>query len=77
MTTKTLTIMEDAYRILASHKLKNESFSETIRRLLSGRKKKDIKEFFGVISEEEGKRMLEDLEKIRAENIGLINQRIS
>jgi len=50
MTTKTITIMEDAYKILAKAKKKGESFSDTIRRVVG--KKKDISEFSGIWSDE-------------------------
>ena len=43
MVTKTITIMEDAYELLAQNKRKEESFSEVIRRLA----KKDIMQFAG------------------------------
>ncbi len=38
MTTKTLTIMEDAYDMLVKHKGKNQSFSDVIRELAASRK---------------------------------------
>jgi len=62
MVTKTLTIMEDAYKLLLKNKLENESFSEEIRRLLSKKRTKKLSDFFGIISEEEGDAMLKDLE---------------
>jgi predicted CopG family antitoxin len=46
MTTKTITIMEDAYDLLARAKLPDESFSDTIRRTLNA-KKGDLTPFFG------------------------------
>lgn len=49
MTTKTLTVTEDAYNALKSKKDTNESFSEVIVRL-SGRKK--LSSFIGVLSPE-------------------------
>jgi len=45
MTTKTISIMEDAYKILLARKRKNESFSQLIRRELIN--KGDIMEFAG------------------------------
>ena len=45
MATKTLTIMEDAYEMLAHRKGKNESFSDVIRRVVG--KKNDIMQFAG------------------------------
>jgi predicted CopG family antitoxin len=49
MTTKTLTITEDAYNLLQEKKLKKESFSELITRLLSKKQAKEIKDFFGIL----------------------------
>ncbi|SRR3989344_2637319 len=54
MATKTLTIMEDAYEMLARRKGKDESFSQVIRRVVG--KKNDIMQFAGAwkhLSEEE------------------------
>ena len=45
MGTKTISIMDDAYSLLVKRKLKNESFSEVIRRMADG--KKDIMRFAG------------------------------
>ena len=45
MVTKTISIMEDAYKLLLNKKHKNESFSEVIRRIV--RKERDIMQFAG------------------------------
>ncbi len=76
MTTKTLTIMEDAYKMLLQNKQKDESFSDEIRRILSRKKSKDLSHFFGILSEKKGKGMVDDLEKARSMNIKLLKQRI-
>lgn len=76
MATKTLTIMEDAYSMLLQNKQEEESFSDEIRRILSKRETKGLKDFFGILSEEDGKRMIEDLNKIKAFNISLLKKRI-
>ena len=76
MATKTLTIMEDAYKLLLENKFENVSFSETIRRLLSKKKKKRLSDFFGIISAEKGKAIRKDLERIRDENIRLLKKRL-
>ena len=76
MATKTLTITEEAYTILAGRKLENESFSQEIKRLFSNKKARKLTDFFGIISEEEGESMLKDLEKFRAMNIELSRERI-
>ncbi len=74
MVKKTLTIMEDAYRILLDNKLENESFSGEIRRIFSKKKTKKLKDFFGIISTEEGEEMIKDLEKIKKKNIEILNK---
>jgi len=76
MTTKTLTIMEDAYDLLAKNKLEGESFSDEIRRLLSARKRTEIlKRYFGILSDAEGKEMMDDLKERRKTNIKLARDR--
>ena len=75
MATKTLTITEDAYTILKNKKMKDESFSEEITRLLSEKKKKSLRDFFGILSNEEGEGMLQALEEKRKINIQLMKER--
>ena len=53
--------MEDAYNLLLKNKLENESFSDEVRRILSKKGSKNLSDFFGIISEEEGEAMLKDL----------------
>ena len=53
MVTKTITITEDAYRILKSWKQGSESFSETIRR--KG-KRRPLSDYYGILSKESGER---------------------
>jgi len=76
MATKTLTITEDAYNLLTDRKMDNESFSEEIKRVFSKKNTRRLSDFFGILSNEEGKAMLSDLEKIRSRNIDLISERI-
>ena len=76
MAVKTITITEDAYKILAEHKLNEESFSELFRRVFANRKSKTIHHFFGIIDEKIGDAMQHDLEKIREKNIHLLQSRI-
>lgn len=66
MGTKTISIMDDVYGMLKANKLENESFSDEIRRILTKRKRNDLSEFFGIISDKEGKEMLEIVRKRRA-----------
>ena len=67
MVTKTLTIMEDAYEMLARRKGKEESFSDVIRRVVG--KEKNIMRFAGAwkdMSDKEAERMkkhIKDLNK--------------
>lgn len=66
MGTKTITIMEDAYKILASRKSKDESFSEVIRKM--GSEKQDIMKFAGTwenISDKEAEDMKKRINSIR------------
>ena len=65
MATKTITIMEDAYKLLLDTKIDDESFSDEIRRILSQKRKKSLKDFFGILSEEEGEAMMKGLERSR------------
>jgi predicted CopG family antitoxin len=63
MVTKTLTITKEAYDLLIQNKLKDESFSKEIVRLLSVKKAKKIIEFLGIISSEEGEEIIKELER--------------
>ncbi|MBS3147738.1 antitoxin VapB family protein [Candidatus Woesearchaeota archaeon] len=72
MTTKTLTIAEDAYDLLLAKKREDESFSQELRRLLSGTRKRSLSDFFGIISEAQGASMLSTLEKIKKANKKLV-----
>ena len=76
MGTKTISIMDDVYGILVDNKLEEESFSEELRRILSKKKTKKLSDFFGILSEEEGAGMLEDLERIKAENRKLLRKKL-
>ncbi|MFT4283033.1 MAG: antitoxin VapB family protein [Candidatus Woesearchaeota archaeon] len=51
MTTKTITVMEDAYELLAKEKRKDKSFSDVIRRITS--KNKDLTKYFNILSSHE------------------------
>lgn len=76
MVTKTLTITEDAYNLLAERKLENESFSQEIKRLLSDKKKGDLNEYFGLISEDLAESIQTDLKKIHETDIRLQRQKL-
>jgi len=64
MATKTITIMEDAYKLLLLNKRREESFSDELRRLIT--KKKDIMEFAGAweMSDEEAEEMKKNIKNI-------------
>ena len=47
MGTKTISIMDDVYKLLLRNKMRSESFSDVIRRNL--KKKRDIMEFAGAL----------------------------
>ena len=76
MVTKTLTITENAYNLLSGAKLKDESFSEEIMRLFTQKRRRPLSDFFGIISEEEGQGMLDDLKRIKASNLKLLQERL-
>lgn len=52
MSTKTVSLSEDAYERLKRLKRENESFSDVIRRITG---KVDLKDFHGILSEETSK----------------------
>ena len=60
MGTKTITIMDDAYELLARNKRKNESFSEEIRRITA--RKGNIMDCAGLWSDMSSKES-EDMKK--------------
>ncbi len=53
MTSKTVSVSEDAYELLKKMKLKGESFTETIRRLAKRRRLADCAGLWSDVSEEE------------------------
>ena len=77
MATKTLTITEDSYTLLADNKLENESFSQEITRLLTKRNRRSLGDYFGILPEKLGDAMLKDLTMIREKQIQLTKKRIA
>jgi len=67
--------MDDVYGMLVDNKLEHESFSDEIRRVLSKKKTKSLKDFYGILSDE-GEGMIEDLKKIKAKNKILLKEKI-
>jgi len=63
MATKTISITEDAYERLASLRKGNESFSEIIGRITN---KVNLRDFFGILSKEEGDRLEKSVKELRA-----------
>ncbi len=64
MATKNISITEEAYRRLASLRIKNESFSEIINKLTF---KVRIRNFFGILSEEAANKLERGIERVRKE----------
>ncbi len=62
MSTKNISITEEAYQILARKKMVNESFSKVIVREVG---KSDIMDFAGIFSLEEADEMEKNVKKIR------------
>jgi predicted CopG family antitoxin len=63
MATKTISITEETYRMLASWKRENESFSDVIRRL---GKKPSISAYAGILSKKRAVEMERDIQESRA-----------
>ncbi len=72
MATKTLTITEEAYNLLAREKKGSESFSMEITRVMGGRRPNNLMKYFGILSEEEGEGMLKILKKKKVENAKIL-----
>ena len=77
MATKTITITEAAYGLLAQNKVEDESFSQEITRIFIVQKKKRLLDFFGIISDKEGEEILKSIEMKKAMNIKLLKRRLS
>ncbi len=65
MSTKTLTITEEAYERLFSKKRDKESFSDVINRITN---KGSILAFAGVLTKEEGKALEKEIASSRAQS---------
>jgi len=68
--------MDDVYDLLARNKIEGESFSEELRRVLEKRNKKELKDYFGILSKEEGEAISTFLEVKRKRNIALKKERL-
>ncbi|MDO8656469.1 MAG: antitoxin VapB family protein [Nanoarchaeota archaeon] len=76
MVTKTITITEAAYGLLAQNKVEGESFSQEITRMFIVQKKKKLLDFFGILSDEVAGGMREDLQKLKATNIKQLKEKL-
>ncbi len=76
MATKTLTITEDAYNLLAYQKQEEESFSQEITRLFSQRKKHTLKDLFGLIPDDVGRKMLAELDAHKKMEVAMLKKRL-
>ena len=65
MTTKTITVTEDAYESLKDLKMEGESFSDVLLRI--GEKKCTVTSFFGLLKDGDVKEARENLKKWREE----------
>lgn len=68
--------MDDVYDLLARNKLEEESFSDEIRRIFEKRNGRSLKDYFGILSGDEGKAISEFLEIKRKRNIALKKERL-
>ncbi len=75
MTSRNISVTDDVYELLTKMKLKNESFSDTIRRLA---KRRDLTESAGAwrdVPEEEMKTLYDGLRKLRENSSKSLRER--
>ena len=65
MSTKTISITEDAYERLKSKKKERESFSDVINRITN---KKPLSDFFGILKKEDGDSLEKYIEESRKQS---------
>ena len=65
LTSKTISVSEDAYELLERMKLKGESFSDTIRRLAKRRRIADCAGLWSDVPDEEMEAFWESLDELR------------
>ena len=65
MTSKTISVSEDAYELLKKMKLNGESFTETIRRLAKRRRITDCAGLWSDVPEDEMKALLSSIDELR------------
>ncbi len=66
--------MDDAYGLLLSHKISNESFSDELRRVLTKRRARTLADYFGILTDEEGEKALKAIERRRELNRELLKK---
>jgi predicted CopG family antitoxin len=65
MTSKNISVSEDAYELLMKMKLKNESFTETIRRLAKRRRLADCAGLWSDVPDAEMEQYLKSIAELR------------
>ncbi len=65
MTSKTISVSEDAYELLKKMKLNGESFTETIRRLAKRRRITDCAGLWSDVPEKEMEAVRESIDELR------------
>lgn len=65
MTSKTISVSEDAYELLKKMKLNGESFTETIRRLAKRRRITDCAGLWSDVPDEEMEALLNSIDELR------------
>jgi predicted CopG family antitoxin len=65
MTSKTISVSEDAYELLKKMKLNGESFTETIRRLAKRRRITDCAGLWSDVPEDEMEALLSSIDELR------------
>ena len=65
LTSKNISITEDVYKLLSRMKLKDESFSQTIRRLAKGRRLSECAGLWSEISEKEFNEIRDGIEQAK------------
>lgn len=73
MSTKTLTITEDAYESLKRLKTENESFSKTILRITG---KRPLSDFVGILSPESADELERNIKESRKRHLELHKKRM-
>lgn len=65
MTSKTISVSEDAYELLKKMKLNGESFTETIKRLAKRRRITDCAGLWSDVPDDEMKALLSSIDELR------------